>query len=65
MKVMEKYSTSAFMSGFIRFSCSVGYPKMLLPDEGSQLVKGCKEMQLFFSDIKQQLHVMEITAGDR
>ena len=57
VKVMEKYSTSAFMSGFIRFSCSVGYPKMLLPDEGSQLVKGCKEMQLSFSDIKQQLHV--------
>ena len=57
VKVMEDYSTSAFMLGFIRFSCSVGYPKMLLPDEGSQLVKGCKEMQLSFSDIKQQLHV--------
>ena len=57
LKVMEDYSTSAFMLGFIRFSCSVGYPKMLLPDEGSQLVKGCKEMQLTFSDIKQQLHV--------
>ena len=57
LKVMENYSTSAFMLGFIRFSCSVGYPKMLLPDEGSQLVRGCKEMQLSFSDIKQQLHV--------
>ena len=57
IKVMQNYSTSAFMMGFIRFSCSVGYPKMLLPDEGSQLVKGCKEMQLSFTDIKQQLHI--------
>ena len=54
---MEDYSTSAFMLGFVRFSCSVGYPKMLLPDEGSQLVRGCKEMQLSYTDIKQQLHV--------
>ena len=57
LKVMEDYSTSAFLLGFIRFSCSVGYPKMLLPDEGSQLVKGCKQMQLSFTDIKQKLHV--------
>ena len=57
IKVMENYSTSAFLLGFIRFSCSVGYPKMLLPDEGSQLVKGCKEMQLNFHDIRQRLSV--------
>ena len=57
LKVMEDYSTSSFLLGFIRFSCSVGYPKMLLPDEGSQLVKGCKQMQLSFTDIKQKLHV--------
>ena len=29
------------MLAFIRFSCAVGYPKILLPGEGSQLVKGC------------------------
>ena len=57
LKVMYDYSSSAFMSGFIRFSCAYGYPKMLLPDEGSQLVKGCKEMQLTFTDIKQRLHI--------
>ena len=57
LKVMEDYSTSAFILGFIRFSCSVGYPKMLLPDEGSQLVRGCKQMQLRFTDIRQRLHV--------
>ena len=57
MKVMEDYTTSSFVFGFIRFSSQVGYPKVLLPDEGSQLVKGCKEMQLCFTDIRQRLHV--------
>ena len=28
-----------------------------MPDEGSQLVKGCKTMKLEFYDIKQKLHV--------
>ena len=30
---------------------------MLMPDEGSQLVKGCKTMKLEFYDIKHKLHV--------
>ena len=30
---------------------------MLTPDEGSQLVKGCKTMKLEFYDIKHKLHV--------
>ena len=55
IKLMENYSTSAFLLGFIRFACCVGYPKMLLPDEGSQLVKGCKEMQISFNDIRHKL----------
>ena len=53
---MENYSTSAFLLGFIRFSC-VGYPNKLLPDEGSQLVKGRKEMQLSFHDIRYKLNI--------
>ena len=57
LKVMEDYSTSAFIFGFIRFSCLVGYPKMLLPDEGSQLIRGCKDMELNFTDIKHRLFV--------
>ena len=35
--------------------CEVGYPKILLPDEGSQLLKSCKEMKFNFKDTKQQL----------
>ena len=35
IKVMEDYSTTTFIQAFTRFSCEVGYPKNLLPDEGS------------------------------
>ena len=33
-------------------SCNHGYPRRLLCDEGSQLIKACKEMRLDFFDIK-------------
>ena len=56
MKVMENYCAASFIQAFIRFSCEVGYPKIMLIDEGSQLVKGCQEMMLNFRDIQQQLH---------
>ena len=32
---MDDHLTTSFMIAFIRFSCNVGYPKILLPDEGS------------------------------
>ena len=57
IRVLEDYSTDAFVQGFIRFSCRVGYPRYLLPDPGSQLVKGCEEMTYSFSDAKQKLFV--------
>ena len=53
--VMEDYSTDAFVMGFIRFSCRVGYPKYLLRDAGSQLIKGCKDMAYSYVDSKQIL----------
>ena len=56
IKIMEDYGAGAFVKSFIRFSCEVGYPRMLLPDEGSQLVKGCEEMKLNFKDIQGQLY---------
>ena len=56
VRVMDDYSTDAFVEGFIRFSCRFGYPKTVLPDEGSQLVKGCKDMEYSFIDSKQVLH---------
>ena len=56
IKVMENYSSSAFIQAFVRFSCLVGYPKLLLSDEGSQLVKAFQSMELNYIDINQQLN---------
>ena len=55
--LMEDYSTDSFVLAFIRFSCKYGYPKKLLPDEGSQLVKGCKDVVLNFSSLQHKLNV--------
>ena len=57
IKTMADYSTDAFVMAFIRFSTRYGYPCKLLPDPGSQLIKGCKNMILSFSDIRNQLSV--------
>ena len=57
VKLMDDYSTDAFILAFIRFSCRYGYPCSLLPDPGSQLIKGCKDMILSFSDMKHKLSV--------
>ena len=54
-RIMESYDTESFLLAFVRFSCRFGYPKLLMPDEGSQLVKGCKDMVISLSDISQKL----------
>ena len=55
LKIVEDYSTSSFVLAFIRFACTFGYPKKLLPDAGSQLIKACTSMTLTYHDIKHQL----------
>ncbi len=57
LKVMEDYSATAFIASFIRFSSEVGYPKIMVSDEGSQLVKGYEDMRLDFTDLKNKLHI--------
>ena len=56
VKVMKDYSTPSFIQAFIRLSCDVGYPKVLLIDEGSQLKKGCESMLISFRDTKMRLN---------
>ena len=51
---MDDYS--AFIQAFIRFSGEVGYPKFMVIDEGSQLIKGCDNMKISFTDIKGKLY---------
>ena len=55
IKVMEDYTSSSFVAAFIRFSCDSGYPKILLTDEGSQIIKGCEGMILNFRDAQHKL----------
>ena len=57
LKVMEDYGTSAFLESFMRFACEVGYPKILLSDEASQLLKGYEDMRIDFVDLKNNLHL--------
>ena len=56
IKVLEDYSTAAFIQAFIRFSCEFGYPKMVFVDEGSQLVRGCQTMGFCFRDVRSRLN---------
>ena len=57
IKVMDDYSTTSFLQAFVRFSAEVGYPKTMLCDQGSQLVKGCESMKLSFKDLQHQLNL--------
>jgi hypothetical protein len=44
LKIMEGYDATQFILSFTRSSCEAGFPKLLLVDEGSQLVRGCENM---------------------
>ena len=52
---MDDYSAQAFIQAFIRFSGEVGYPKFMVIDGGSRLIKGCDNMRISFTDIKGKL----------
>ena len=56
-RVMSDYTADAFLMAFERFACRFSYPKRVLPDPGSQLIKGCKNMVISFADIKNHLTV--------
>ncbi|XP_066928653.1 uncharacterized protein [Clytia hemisphaerica] len=55
IKTMDDYSATSFIMAFTRFACDRGFPKKLLCDEGSQLVKACKEMNLNLRDVQSNL----------
>jgi hypothetical protein len=54
--VMASYSTDAFIMAYIRFAARYGHPLKLLPDEGSQFLKACKDMQYSWIDVKRTLN---------
>ena len=54
---MEHYTADAVVVAFVRVSCRFGYPKVLMPDEGSQLVKGCQDMVISFANNQHKIVV--------
>ena len=55
IKVMDDYSTTGFIQAVTRFAADHGFPKRIICDEGSQLVKGCKEMKIDTINVQHQL----------
>jgi hypothetical protein len=56
VQIMAAYSTDAFVMAYLRFAARYGHPLKLLPDEGSQLMKACKEMEYSWIDVKKTLN---------
>ena len=56
VKVMEDYSSCSSIQAFTRFSCEFGYPKLLLIDNGSQLLASCHNMKINLQDTKFKIH---------
>ena len=55
--VMAGYDTPSFLQAYTRFSSRYGHPSRIFIDEGSQLVKACKKMEISIIDITQTLNV--------
>ena len=48
---MAKYDSSAFLQAYTRHASRYGHPSTLVIDAGSQLVKGCNEMEMGILDV--------------
>ena len=52
---MSSCTTSSFIRAYTVFSSHRGHPNKLYIDEGGQLIKGCKEMEINILDIESDL----------
>lgn len=55
--VMARYNTEAFIKAYNRFASRYGHPNKIFIDEGSQLVKAAKDMEVSIVDITKDLEV--------
>lgn len=53
---MSRCDTSAFIQAYTRFAARFCHPQRLYPDEGSQLIHACKEMELSWVDVAHSLN---------
>ena len=56
IQVMESYSSGSFILALIRFSSRNGYPKVLLPDQGSNIESAIEKVEIDWTDIQGKLH---------
>ena len=54
--VMQGYSTPCFLQAYTRFSSRYGHPTKLFIDEGSQLMKACRKMEINIVDLTRSLN---------
>ena len=55
VQLIEKEDTGGVMSGFNRFFCEASVPRIMFPDQGSQLLKAAQEMEGAVLDLKYRL----------
>ena len=53
---MAKCDTSAFIQAYTRFAARFCHPMKLFPDEGSQLLRACGEMEIDWVDVSHTLN---------
>ena len=53
---MGKCDTSAFLQAYTRFAARFCHPQKLYPDEGSQLLRACQEMEISWVDVATTLN---------
>ena len=55
VNAVSKCDTSAFLQSYTRFAARFCHPKKLFPDEGSQLLRACREMEVSWLNVAQTL----------
>ncbi len=53
---MPTCTTSSFVQAYTRFASRFCHPQKLFPDEGSQLLKACKDMEISWIDVSTTLN---------
>ena len=53
---MQGYGTAAFLQAYTRFAYARGHPRKFFIDEGSQLIKACKRVELNILDLTHILN---------
>jgi len=57
------YDTASFMQAYTRHASRYGHPHSLVIDAGSQLIKGCKEMNHALLDVEEMTTVLHQVGG--